>query len=623
MRKQSANLFKLTRMGQAFLHVRNTKRKTIALQGTMMTYPQRPLVLFALLIAVVLALPAPTLTHAQEDACGDLLAPRLNVGDTGRVVLGGGSNNMRDSASTGGALVTSIPEGGEFIVLQGATCADGYYWYEVDYNGIIGWTAESGGGDYWVELVSPAPDPNAMPEPTSTPAPDEVPLVRDALGAVNLQPIANGQARVITGEDTFTVRDQPTTAGTFLTRLEDGEVITITETGLSADGYNWVQLQTEGGTTGYAIDGYYNDENAFVMTLLPACPYTQERIVFGASIFFYYDPSVSDFEREVTSQNAIFSANRDGGEVCLLHVEAVYSTLPQAPFWSPDGTIIWFTSIQNAFMVGGQTGANQYYTLSPDGLQFAPIGNPANYLGGAVLAPDSNSVAFVRDFDSVWRMNADGSGAVSLGTYFEEFIGGIAWSNDAEALFVLRPLGVYYLTRDGSLSSLIISYNELGMLNDSGGLVRVNDAGNVTFAPSPDVQGTWEPSTNLVAVNQTNVVDRVNDLNDADVNVRIGALLPDGDMVIYAEYNDNVEGLGMVQFMNAYFYDRRTNTLTPIEGLQGVRFLGAISASGDEDTLYVISSREALHRIDLNTYSATRLIEAPNFNRLTSISVQP
>ena len=41
--------------------------------------------------------------------------------------------------------------GSIFAVLSNATCASGLYWYQVNYNGIVGWTPEGGSGQYWVE----------------------------------------------------------------------------------------------------------------------------------------------------------------------------------------------------------------------------------------------------------------------------------------------------------------------------------------------------------------------------------------------------------------------------------------------------------------------------------------
>lgn len=80
---------------------------------------------------------------------------RLVVGERGRVVLDLGANNLRQEASTGSRVLVAIPEGGEFAVMDGPVCADGYAWWQVNYNGVIGWTAEGEGSTYWVEPLGP------------------------------------------------------------------------------------------------------------------------------------------------------------------------------------------------------------------------------------------------------------------------------------------------------------------------------------------------------------------------------------------------------------------------------------------------------------------------------------
>ena len=59
------------------------------------------------------------------------------------------------------AIVKSerIPPGGFFNVITGPVCEDDYAWYQVEYNGIIGWTAEAGEDEYWIEFQDEAQRP--------------------------------------------------------------------------------------------------------------------------------------------------------------------------------------------------------------------------------------------------------------------------------------------------------------------------------------------------------------------------------------------------------------------------------------------------------------------------------
>lgn len=80
------------------------------------------------------------------------LAPRLRVGASG-YVLPGPSNALRTQPRPGAdsAVLGEIPGGGFFRVLEGPVCGpEGRYWWRVNYQGIIGWTAEGQGTEYWV-----------------------------------------------------------------------------------------------------------------------------------------------------------------------------------------------------------------------------------------------------------------------------------------------------------------------------------------------------------------------------------------------------------------------------------------------------------------------------------------
>ena len=77
------------------------------------------------------------------------LEPRLVIGLTARVTPGA-PNNLRAQPNSEGELIGEIPGEGEFMVLDGPVCVDGLAWWQVDYNGQIGWTAE-GNRNYWLE----------------------------------------------------------------------------------------------------------------------------------------------------------------------------------------------------------------------------------------------------------------------------------------------------------------------------------------------------------------------------------------------------------------------------------------------------------------------------------------
>jgi hypothetical protein len=89
--------------------------------------------------------PTPTPVH-----CPGVLPPRLVIGAQGRITPGP-PNNLRQQPSIRSAKIGSLPAGGVFRVISGPVCSDGYAYWEVEYNGKIGWTAEGNNYEYWAE----------------------------------------------------------------------------------------------------------------------------------------------------------------------------------------------------------------------------------------------------------------------------------------------------------------------------------------------------------------------------------------------------------------------------------------------------------------------------------------
>jgi hypothetical protein len=94
------------------------------------------------------------ITYAQT-TCP--LSPQLTVGQRG-VVLGTSPNNLRAGPTRNDQILTEIPGGGIFDVLAGPECDpdSGINWWQVDYAGQVGWTAEGDTSTYFVEPVHPA-----------------------------------------------------------------------------------------------------------------------------------------------------------------------------------------------------------------------------------------------------------------------------------------------------------------------------------------------------------------------------------------------------------------------------------------------------------------------------------
>lgn len=94
----------------------------------------------------------PTATTTAVGVCGSAPPPRLIAGRIGRV-LPGLPNNIRAQPSASSTRLGQIPAGSLFAILSGPTCAEGYNWWQVTYNGITGWTPEGANGQYFLELA--------------------------------------------------------------------------------------------------------------------------------------------------------------------------------------------------------------------------------------------------------------------------------------------------------------------------------------------------------------------------------------------------------------------------------------------------------------------------------------
>jgi uncharacterized protein YraI len=83
-------------------------------------------------------------------SCPGAPTPRLVIGGRGRVTTGAG-NNLRAAPAVTATRIGRIPELGAFTVLAGPSCYGTLAYWQVNYNGQIGWTAEGTLTEYWLE----------------------------------------------------------------------------------------------------------------------------------------------------------------------------------------------------------------------------------------------------------------------------------------------------------------------------------------------------------------------------------------------------------------------------------------------------------------------------------------
>jgi hypothetical protein len=92
----------------------------------------------------------PVVLPPEPVTCPGFMPSRL-VGNSVARVTPGDPNNIRTDPSTSSTQIGQIPGGELFIVLQGPTCADNLAWWQVNYNGTIGWTVEGQDQTYWLD----------------------------------------------------------------------------------------------------------------------------------------------------------------------------------------------------------------------------------------------------------------------------------------------------------------------------------------------------------------------------------------------------------------------------------------------------------------------------------------
>jgi hypothetical protein len=80
------------------------------------------------------------------------LPQRLTTGIQARVV-DGPPIVQRSEPSDTGAVSGEIPAQAVVNIATGPVCADGQVWWQVDYDGRIGWAVEGRDGNYWLEMI--------------------------------------------------------------------------------------------------------------------------------------------------------------------------------------------------------------------------------------------------------------------------------------------------------------------------------------------------------------------------------------------------------------------------------------------------------------------------------------
>jgi uncharacterized protein YgiM (DUF1202 family) len=157
------------------------------------------------------------------------------VGDTVTVVTD--ALNLRDDATTAGNVTDVLGPGAIGTVLAGPVDADGYAWYQIDVDGVTGWAVRP--------FLAYGALTSATTDTTTT----------------------TGTGALLVNTDTLNVRDAAGTSGSVLTTLVEGDSVTATGNVSTADGYDWAEITTADGATGWVVADYLtSDTNALLLT---------------------------------------------------------------------------------------------------------------------------------------------------------------------------------------------------------------------------------------------------------------------------------------------------------------------------------------------------------------------
>ncbi len=196
---------------------------------------------FPLLQSTPTITPQPTIPGSAGDVCpGSPIPSRLAEGMRAEVEQGGVANRIRSEPSTDGEVITQMLPGSSFLIIGGPECDDDLQlrWWEVDFDGETGWTAEGEDDEYYLcppddcEDASGAGGDSEALAPAgievvtlNVPEPNTVSITNDQVGIQMMSNVSNGDW------NTVLAQAQPLNVGWIKLQL------------------NWRQVQPEGAGT--------------------------------------------------------------------------------------------------------------------------------------------------------------------------------------------------------------------------------------------------------------------------------------------------------------------------------------------------------------------------------------
>jgi len=342
----------------------------------MTTIPSRFIVLLVLMCTSMTGI----IINAQESSCSTAPIPRLNVGEQAQVTPGL-PNNVRNGAGVFHQRIGQIPAGSVFEVLDGPVCAGYYYWWKVEYRGLVGWTSEGVLHDYWLQPVITANEPILLSLRVD-------PVLRNDAGTLILEPETFANIMISSTPNTTTQAKFYFTADNATSTILIGSDVNIQD---GATLVWWVESYTSGYLTAKLFD-----ENSQLVgetdSLYIASDHPTTSEIHTHSTLGFEMNVLPGWAVEFTQTSMVVSQG-------TLHVDITTN----APTGLPAGNRITFTSITHVMNIDlrrdnliyeNQTKA-AYYTYQ--GLDAIPMAGLNLYIIVSDDQPDYNAINISED----------------------------------------------------------------------------------------------------------------------------------------------------------------------------------------------------------------------------------
>ncbi len=184
-------------------------------------------------------IPTPETTEPTETESTAVGANGLGIGVAAFISAPNGLN-LRGQPTTSGAQVTRLNTDTRVSILAGPEEADGYTWWRLDDgDGNIGWAAERDNDTEWISPVGGIATSGANNSDTT-----------DSDDSAS----SGGRVRVTVAE--LSVRAQPSTESTLITRVREGATFSVVDGPREGNGYTWLRIRSgDGAIEGWAADG--------------------------------------------------------------------------------------------------------------------------------------------------------------------------------------------------------------------------------------------------------------------------------------------------------------------------------------------------------------------------------